>query len=181
MSTTLRAVRGNDAASVRPVEAVAGAAMTAVAGLCVALGAIAFVVAILRGSAATAWEAYLVNLLFFLGIAQGAMVASAAFYLTQAKWGGSTPYRLGEAFVPKGRYLDVEFLTLELAKVFPRTWLMACRVEELPGVGSYVEYRIGDHSILANSTEIAGHCVLDEWVVTNSLSTDRRFYQIQSP
>src|SRR5882672_9350787 len=100
MSTTLRAVRGNDAAAVRPVEAVAGATMTAVAGLCVALGAIAFVVAILRGSAATAWEAYLVNLLFFLGIAQGAMVASAAFYLTQAKWGGSTPYRLGEAFAP---------------------------------------------------------------------------------
>jgi glycine betaine catabolism A len=57
-------------------------------------------------------------------------------------------YQLGEAFVPKGRYLDVEFLKLELAKVFSRTWLMACRVEELPGVGSYVEYRVGDHSIL---------------------------------
>jgi hypothetical protein len=100
MSTTLRAVRGNDAASVRPVESVAGTTMMAVAGLLAVIGAIAFVVAILRGSAATAWEAYLVNLLFFLGIAQGAMVASAAFYLTQAKWGGSTPYRLGEAFAP---------------------------------------------------------------------------------
>jgi len=100
MSTTLRAVRGNDAARVRPVEAVAGVTMIAAASMCVALGAIAFVVAIRRGSAATAWEAYLVNLLFFLGIAQGAMVASAAFYLTQAKWGGSTPYRLGEAFAP---------------------------------------------------------------------------------
>jgi nitrite reductase/ring-hydroxylating ferredoxin subunit len=33
-------------------------------------------------------------------------------------------------------------------KVFSRTWLMACRLEELPGVGGYVEYRIGDHSIL---------------------------------
>src|SRR5258705_10106353 len=100
MSTTLRAVRDNDAAAVRPVEAVAGTTTTAVAGLFVALGAIAFVVAILRGGAATAWEAYLVNLLFFLGIAQGAMVASAAFYLTQAKWGGSTPYRLGEGLAP---------------------------------------------------------------------------------
>jgi hypothetical protein len=66
----------------------------------IALGAIAFVIAILRGDVATAWEAYLVNLLFFLGVAQGAVVASAAFYLTQAKWGGSTPYRLGEAFAP---------------------------------------------------------------------------------
>jgi nitrite reductase/ring-hydroxylating ferredoxin subunit len=57
-------------------------------------------------------------------------------------------YRLGEAFVPKGRYLDVEFLQLELEKVFSRTWLMACRVEELPSVGSYVEFEIGGHSIL---------------------------------
>ena len=57
-------------------------------------------------------------------------------------------YRLGDAFVPKGRYLDVEFLKLELERVFPRTWLMACRLEELPGVGSYVEYRIGDRSVL---------------------------------
>ncbi|UDY36691.1 aromatic ring-hydroxylating oxygenase subunit alpha [Dermatobacter hominis] len=57
-------------------------------------------------------------------------------------------YRLGPAFVPKGRYLDEDFLQLELELVFPRTWLMACRLEELPGTGSYVEYRIGDRSIL---------------------------------
>ncbi len=57
-------------------------------------------------------------------------------------------YRLGEAFVPKGRYIDAEFMQLELDKVFSRTWLMACREEELPGVGSYVEFRIGAHSIL---------------------------------
>src|SRR6266403_2196915 len=109
MSTTLRAVRDNDAAAVRPVEAVAGTTTTSVAGLLVALGAIAFVLAILRGGATTAWQAYLVNLLFFLGVAQGALVASAAFYLTQAKWGGSTPYRLGEAFAP---FLWVGFFLL---------------------------------------------------------------------
>src|SRR4029453_5016030 len=49
---------------------------------------------------------------------------------------------------PKGRYLDADFLQLELEKLFPRTWLMACRIEELPGVGSFVEYRIGDRSVL---------------------------------
>jgi hypothetical protein len=100
MSTPLRAVRGDRASAVHPVESVAGAKMQLAAGAMIALGAIAFVIAMLRGDAATAWEAYLVNLLFFLGIAQGAVVASAAFYLTQAKWGGSTPYRLGEAFAP---------------------------------------------------------------------------------
>ena len=82
------------------VESVAGTTMHAVAGVMIAIGVIAFVVALMRGAAAIAWQAYLVNLLFFLGVAQGAVVASAAFYLTQAKWGGSTPYRLGEAFAP---------------------------------------------------------------------------------
>src|SRR5208283_2416717 len=74
--------------------------MKKVAGAMIVLGAIAFVLALSRGGAEIAWQAYLVNLLFFLGVAQGALVASAAFYLTQAKWGGSTPYRLGEAFAP---------------------------------------------------------------------------------
>ena len=100
MSTALRAVRSDHAPAPRPVDSVAGATMQLVAGAMIAVGAIAFVIALLRNDAATAWEAYLVNLLFFLGVAQGAVVASASFYLTQAKWGGSTPYRLGEAFAP---------------------------------------------------------------------------------
>ena len=57
-------------------------------------------------------------------------------------------YRLGEAFVPKSRYVDADFLQRELDRLFSRTWLMACRLEELPGVGSYVEYLIGDRSVL---------------------------------
>lgn len=57
-------------------------------------------------------------------------------------------YRLARAFVPKARYLDPEFLQLELEKLFTRAWQVACRVEELPGVGCYVEYEIGSHSIL---------------------------------
>jgi hypothetical protein len=101
MSTNLqRAHRERAAMKPRAVESVAGTTMQAVGGAMIVLGAIAFVFALIRGGAAIAWEAYLVNLLFFLGVAQGAVVASAAFYLTQAKWGGSTPYRLGEAFAP---------------------------------------------------------------------------------
>jgi Rieske 2Fe-2S family protein len=57
-------------------------------------------------------------------------------------------YRLGRAFVPKTRYLDPEFLKLEMEKLFTRTWLMACRTEELQKVGSFVEYEIASHSIL---------------------------------
>ena len=91
----------------QPVESVAGMTMRAVGVVMIIIGAIAFVFALTRGGAAIAWQAYLVNLLFFLGVAQGALVASASFYLTQAKWGGSTPYRLGEAFAP---FLWVGFL-----------------------------------------------------------------------
>src|SRR5271165_7011416 len=101
MSTQLQSAR-RERGAMKPqlVESVAGATMTTVAGAMIVLGAIAFVLALSRGGAEIAWQAYLVNLLFFLGVAQGALVASAAFYLTQAKWGGSTPYRLGEAFAP---------------------------------------------------------------------------------
>lgn len=84
----------------RAVESIVGATMQTVAGAMIAVGAIVFAFALIRGAAEIAWQAYLVNLLFFLGVAQGAVVASAAFYLTQAKWGGSTPYRLAEAFAP---------------------------------------------------------------------------------
>ena len=101
MSTSLQeARREHTAIKPTPVESVAGATMQIVAVAMIVVGAIAFLLAVLHGGAAIAWQAYLVNLLFFLGVAQGALVASAAFYLTQAKWGGSTPYRLGEAFAP---------------------------------------------------------------------------------
>jgi hypothetical protein len=101
MSTSLQQARlEREAMKPQPVESVAGATMRTLAGAMIVVGAIAFVLALMSGGAAIAWQAYLVNLLFFLGVAQGALVASAAFYLTQAKWGGSTPYRLGEAFAP---------------------------------------------------------------------------------
>ena len=57
-------------------------------------------------------------------------------------------YRLGEQFVPKARYLDPEFQQLEIDKLFSQTWQMACREEELHGIGSYVEYTVADRSVL---------------------------------
>ncbi|MGD8871630.1 MAG: aromatic ring-hydroxylating dioxygenase subunit alpha [Gemmatimonadota bacterium] len=62
-------------------------------------------------------------------------------------------WRLGEDFVPKGRYVDPEFLALEYERLFPKVWQMACREEEIPAVGSYLEYSIGDQSILVVRSE----------------------------
>jgi hypothetical protein len=72
--------------------------LTTIAYLLVALGLIGFGIALTQGFAQRAWEAFLVNLLFWLGIAQGGVVASAAFYLTQGRWAGRAHYRLAEAF-----------------------------------------------------------------------------------
>ena len=60
-----------------------------------------------RRRATRAWEAFLVNLIFWLGVAQGAIIVSASFYLTQARSGGAGAYRLAEAFVG---FLPVGFI-----------------------------------------------------------------------
>src|ERR1700746_1815607 len=52
--------------------------LTTIAYALIALGLVAFAIALTQGLAQRAWEAFLVNLLFWLGIAQGGVVASAA-------------------------------------------------------------------------------------------------------
>ena len=50
-------------------------------------------------------------------------------------------------FVPASDY-TAEFHRLEMERVWPRVWQVACREEELPNVGDYVNYEIGNESIL---------------------------------
>ena len=50
--------------------------------------------------------------------------------------------------IPKERYISREFLDLEYERLWPRVWQIACREEEIPEVGDYVEYTIGDESVL---------------------------------
>ena len=37
---------------------------------------------------------------------------------------------------------------------------------------------VGDHSIISNSTELGGHCVLEEWVVAAAMSGIHQFSRI---
>ena len=53
-----------------------------------------------------------------------------------------------DGLVPKERYLSGEFLDLEMDRLWSRVWQVACREEEIADPGAYVEYRIGDQSIL---------------------------------
>jgi len=50
--------------------------------------------------------------------------------------------------IPKERYYDPGFYQLEAERLWPRVWQMACRLEEIPGRGDFVEYEILDQSVV---------------------------------
>jgi phenylpropionate dioxygenase-like ring-hydroxylating dioxygenase large terminal subunit len=54
--------------------------------------------------------------------------------------------------IPKERYYDEEFFRLEAEHLWPRVWQMACRLEEIPEVGDWVEYRNLDQSVIVVRT-----------------------------
>jgi nitrite reductase/ring-hydroxylating ferredoxin subunit len=44
------------------------------------------------------------------------------------------------ARIPSKRYYDEEFFRLEAERLWPHVWQMACRLEQIPEVGDYIEY-----------------------------------------
>ncbi len=63
--------------------------------------------------------------------------------------GRGVPLAMGRPdFVPAARYYDPVFADLERTRLWHRVWQMACRLEELPSPGDYVEYTICDQSVL---------------------------------
>ncbi len=65
-----------------------------------------------------------------------------------------TPADLGQmlvredGLVPKERYVSADFLDLEMERLWSRVWQVACREEEIPETGDYLEYTVGDQSVL---------------------------------
>jgi glycine betaine catabolism A len=58
-------------------------------------------------------------------------------------WAVKTPDR-----IPKQRYYSPEFYAMEAELFWPRVWQMACRLEEIPNPGDFVEYEILDQSVI---------------------------------
>src|SRR6476469_9397881 len=54
--------------------------------------------------------------------------------------------------VAKERYYDRDFYDLEAEQLWPRVWQMACRLEEIPEPGDFVEYEILDQSVVVVRT-----------------------------
>ena len=50
--------------------------------------------------------------------------------------------------VPTSRYTSPEFAQLELQKMWPRVWQIACSVDHVAEPGDYYEYRCGPYSVL---------------------------------
>ena len=57
------------------------------------------------------------------------------------------------ALIPAKRYYDEDFFRLEKEKLWPHVWQMACRLEEIPELGDYVEYRNLDKSVIVVRTK----------------------------
>lgn len=55
--------------------------------------------------------------------------------------------------IPTQRYYDEEFFQLEKERLWPHVWQMACRLEEIPNVGDFVEYTILDKSVIIVNTK----------------------------
>jgi phenylpropionate dioxygenase-like ring-hydroxylating dioxygenase large terminal subunit len=56
-------------------------------------------------------------------------------------------WEIGDDFIPSERYTSREFFDLEMEKLWPHVWQVACRIEEISETGSFVEYTIGRQSI----------------------------------
>ena len=51
-------------------------------------------------------------------------------------------------YIPRSDYLDPAFHKAEVERLWPRVWQIACREEEIPNPGDYVNYEIVEDSIL---------------------------------
>ena len=60
---------------------------------------------------------------------------------------------LGDADIPTERYTSRAFHDLEVARMWSTVWQFACREEEIPEPGDYMEYGIADFSFLVVRTE----------------------------
>jgi carnitine monooxygenase subunit len=63
------------------------------------------------------------------------------------------PWRIADPeLIPARRYYDQRFFELECERLWPRVWQMACRLEEIPKVGDWIEYKILDKSVIVVRT-----------------------------
>ncbi|MCJ8156094.1 SRPBCC family protein [Sphingomonas sp. LaA6.9] len=68
---------------------------------------------------------------------------------------GRVPFEITDPErIPSKRYYDEEFYRLEVERLWPHTWQMACRLETIPNVGDWIEYNnLGKSVIVVRTSE----------------------------
>lgn len=61
-------------------------------------------------------------------------------------------WRTTDHTIPADRYRSREFAQLEAERLWPHTWQMACRIDQVPTLGSYIVYDILDQSVVVIRT-----------------------------
>ena len=54
--------------------------------------------------------------------------------------------------IPAARYYDQDFYDLEVENLWPHVWQMACRLEQIPNVGDWIEYSNVGKSVIVVRT-----------------------------
>ena len=54
----------------------------------------------------------------------------------------------GAVSIPTYRYTSAEFARLEIERMWPRTWQLACTLDHVATAGDWYEYRVGHYSVL---------------------------------
>jgi phenylpropionate dioxygenase-like ring-hydroxylating dioxygenase large terminal subunit len=66
----------------------------------------------------------------------------------------TVPFRITDPErIPTKRYYDEEFYNLEVEKLWPHVWQMACRLEQIPEVGDWIEYENLGKSVIIVRTK----------------------------
>jgi phenylpropionate dioxygenase-like ring-hydroxylating dioxygenase large terminal subunit len=68
--------------------------------------------------------------------------------------GQSVPFRITDPErIPAKRYYDEEFYRLEVERLWPHVWQMACRLEQIANVGDYITYENLGKSVVVVRTQ----------------------------
>lgn len=67
---------------------------------------------------------------------------------------GMVPFQIQDpARIPAQRYYDEQFYKLECERLWPHVWQMACRLEQIPNVGDWIEYSNVGKSVIVVRTK----------------------------
>ncbi len=130
----------------------------------VALGVLMFIVGLAIGDAERTWQAFLINTVFWGGMAMAGVILAVIWQITDAKWG--RPFkRIAEAF---GAFLPLAFAAF-IAVFFGAHWLYEWVEHPMPAKVGYLNLPF---FVVRNTIGLAILFSFAIWFVRNSVKPD---------